>query len=274
MLFRIENGKTELICSDGAYVLGAWQDALGNIIAALESSFPELSQLTSEEYRETVIDRIGGNLSGDSTLNQAVNIWGMDISADIAWNLIHIETDLDKSEKGGIILSLQFVENWRVRHFVSVDMQPLSLVNVDYSKGVNIWNVQSLYDIVYGLLYVYAFNGLKLVKCRHCEKWFATDTLKAQFCTRKSPVARYTHLACEQAVRNIRQQCTRQRNRIVTKARSTNAHNHFEDDFIREDEPLQERQQKFPTAANLSEYMQFLRNTEKGRAWLKRETLK
>ncbi len=57
-------------------------------------------------------------------------------------------------------------------------------------------------------------RGFKFVKCSHCGKWYFTDTLKQKYCKRESPYPGYTHLKCEQAVRNIKQQLRRKRNRI------------------------------------------------------------
>lgn len=67
-------------------------------------------------------------------------------------------------------------------------------------------------DILYSILHFLAFNEYRINKCPHCEKYFATHTLKQKYCTGYSPCL--GHLRCEQAVRNITQTFTRNHDKI------------------------------------------------------------
>lgn len=42
-------------------------------------------------------------------------------------------------------------------------------------------------DIIFSTIHFALSDGYKLVKCKHCERWFFTQTLKEEFCKRKSP---------------------------------------------------------------------------------------
>lgn len=133
-------------------------------------------------------------------------------------------------------------------------------------------NIQSIYDVVYGLLYYYAINGLKLAKCEHCGQWFATTSFKNKYCSRKSNFPGYEHLPCEQAVRNILQRCGRTKNRIETKMRAV-SYSHpnidvFCESFCKTCDNLYYQAKSSPTKENLKNYMDFLYRTDKERGWL------
>ena len=126
-------------------------------------------------------------------------------------------------------------------------------------------------------LYYYAYHEYKLVRCKHCGKWFATKTLKKEYCDRVSPcfgniVGGKTPLSCEQAVRNILQKCGRMKNRIETKTQQTvtgQLHtNPFLEKFNSQCMPLYVTAKKFPTVNNLTSYYNFLKDTEKERGWI------
>lgn len=91
-------------------------------------------------------------------------------------------------------LTMQDVELWRIRRHITNSVIPDDWLNIDYSKGLRMTNIQSIYDVVYGLLYYYAINGLKLAKCEHCGQWFATTSFKNKYCSRKSNFPGYEHL--------------------------------------------------------------------------------
>lgn len=136
--------------------------------------------------------------------------------------------------------------------------------------------VTSVCEIAYALLYYYAMNGLNLVKCEHCGRWFATDSFKHKFCNRKSPVPGYDKLNCEQAVQNIRQQCARVRNRVDTKARLTAATggSPFQDWFWQECNRRTEAIKKQASAERQIEYLSFLKEAENSKAWLDNSCMK
>ncbi len=249
----------------GVFRLGSTSCAIGNIVALLMSEF-QISHLNNDEYAALVIRRV---------MNQEPecykNVFGMKMSSSCACSIISFADSFDGKDK--ISLSLQDVEVWRVRHHVNKAVTPGNWLDVSYKEGLSIYNLTSNYEIIYGFLYYYAFNGLKLVKCEHCGRWFATDSLKNKYCTRNSPIERYSHLKCEQAVQNIRQQCGRMRNRIDAKARQTRNGEAFQDWFWKQCNKRNEEIRKTASAESLTEYLTFLKQVESKKKWLDEESL-
>lgn len=69
-------------------------------------------------------------------------------------------------------------------------------------------------EILFSVVHYYILNGYKLAKCKHCEKWFATKSLKIEYCERISPCYNMVVSGkpvlrkpqkCEQAVKTIKQ---------------------------------------------------------------------
>ncbi len=146
------------------------------------------------------------------------------------------------------------------------------------NKTVYRYESKNFVDIIFSSI-CYAFGkGMKLSKCEHCGKWFFKDGGRSgsrkKFCDRKSTFAGYEHLECEQAVRNIKQQCGRIKNRIETKARSADKEsilNHqyttFVYGFQEQCAQYTDKLQKGNTVENLSAYMNFLRTADQRKEW-------
>lgn len=96
------------------------------------------------------------------------------------------------------------------------------LENTDKSTHQFVYSCYSVEDIMFSVLHYLVFYKYKFAKCDHCGNYFATKTLKQKYCNRKSPYKSqykihtdksrkgdYTHLHCEQAVRNIKQDLVR-----------------------------------------------------------------
>lgn len=171
-----------------------------------------------------------------------------------------------------IVLSIQDVEEMRIQNRMKSNYLPVSIAD---KESMRFEKLKSVSQILISILYYYAFYGFKLVRCRHCNKWFATKSFKEQYCRRLSPccgsLIKGEH-TCEQAVRNVTQNCTRIRNRIRTKASSTVSaqlgNNSFILAFEDENAPLELLARQHPTVENLTKYHKFLKETETARAWL------
>lgn len=251
------------------FCLGTTQNAFGNVIAVLENDFPEIKNISGNEYGNMIVDRLSNKLSGNGDGEEHIeNLWGLNISADNTYGVLNFADFFGGNDK--IKLTMQAVEIWRIRHFVEKSASPLDWFNASYDAGIRMDGVTSVCEIAYALLYYYAMNGLNLVKCEHCGRWFATDSFKHKFCNRRSPVPGYDKLNCEQAVQNIRQQCARVRNRIDTKARLTAATggSPFQDWFWHECNRRTEAIKKQASAERQIEYLGFLKEAENSKAWL------
>lgn len=166
----------------------------------------------------------------------------------------------------------------RVR--LELDGKQMILPKLQETSNKTIYRYESrdFVDIVFSSIHYALGKGMKLSKCEHCGKWFFKDGGRSgsrkMFCDRKSPFKGYEHLSCEQAVRNIKQQCGRIKNRIETKAYNANKDNilnhsysHFVWDFQKQCEQYTNKLQKSNTVENLSAYMHFLSSVEKRKEW-------
>lgn len=257
------------------YCLGTTLNAFGNLVAVLENKFPEIKSFSGDEYGNMIVDRLSKKLSGNADGEEHIeNLWGLNISIDNAYGVLNFADFFDGNDK--IKLTVQDVEIWKFRHSVEKPASPLDRFNTNYDAGIRMDGVTSVCEIAYALLYYYAMNGLNLVKCEHCGRWFATDSFKHKFCSRNSPVPGYTHKNCEQAVQNIRQQCARVRNRVDTKARLTAATGGypFQEWFWQECNRRTEAIKKQASAERQIEYLGFLKEAENSKAWLDNSCMK
>lgn len=261
--FVIDRKKNRVyipIAFEGGYDFGSIECSIGTIIEELEREFP------AKNYVETgyTTKRIRDKLAGKSITK---TLWGFKENG-FTIQAIHIFL----SGRDKIELKKEEIEEFRIMYGLSVKHTHLNMCDVN--EGLQVKNATSILDIVFHLLYYYTLNNLKLVKCEHCGRWFVTSNLKNKYCTRNSTVAGYTHLNCEQAVRNIKQQCGRKKNRIETKANNAinlkrySVVSSFVDYFVNECYVFLDEISKKNSAENLSNYLLFLDRVEKGKEWL------
>lgn len=252
------------LTKDGYYELGTLPNAIGNILYVLEQEFP------SDEYYSDSFNYIVNAInSGITGKRKVLNMWGFSVSASSVPKIYDII-----GNSAQLSFDLKDIEDIRISYNVQTQYMPIDIT--DKSKGIK-FTVKTFFDVIYGLLYFYAFEGLKLKKCEHCGLWFATPTYKIKYCTRHSPIHEYKHLLCSEAVQNIKQNCTRIRNRIETKARSTvdaqlkGGYSEFIIDFKSKADELRDVAYEFPTVDNLTKYWSFLKQTEKSKEWLNKK---
>jgi len=252
LLFTIDENKAFLTNQKEkrGYCLGTTKCALGNIISLLEE-FPNEPLLSTAE---NIIDYITDRLSGKRK-NKTSEILEMHVcNSDVHFIQNLLIDDFDNKEK--ITLTMRTVEDIRIKYHINVSYFPKSRLN--YSEGA-IFEVQDIKEVVYALLYYYALNDLKLAKCEHCRRWFAIDTFKIKYCTRKSIVDGYTHLCCEQAVRNILQRIYENKKKIynLMTAYQQNYGNEKVNNFLDKYAQYSKCAKRF-SAENLSEWLRFL----------------
>ena len=117
--------------------------------------------------------------------------------------------------KESVAFSLQDVDKIRIASRMKSNYLPVSINDTTSMEFDDLTNVT---QVMVALLYYYSYYGFKLVKCRHCGRWFATKSLKNQYCKQISPccgeILKGENKSCEQAVRQIMQNCTRLRGAI------------------------------------------------------------
>lgn len=236
----------------------------GVVYANLEQHFPNFE---CESLASRIISHTMNVLSGKE--EDAVKIFGCTELGETLYNLIYFIGD-----KRILAPTLKDIETMRIDNRMTANYLPVSLGDKD---SMRFEGLKTVTQVMVAALYYYAYHDYKLVRCKHCGTWFATKTLKQEYCDRISPcfnviVKGKKPLSCEQAVRNIFQKCGRIKNRIETKANQTVSaqlhRNSFIDRFQRECEPLYLSAKESPTVQNLTNYYNFLKQTDKEKGWL------
>lgn len=254
---------------DGVHAPLRWSlktaECFGLVVSTLEKHFPDFSE---EEIGEMIAAHILKGLSGDTGEPQ-LKLFGIPETGVTLYNLAQFINGHDN-----ITPTMQDIERWRIQCGMTASYLP---VKIDNDAGMRFEGLRNVTELVAAIMYYHAFRREKLVRCKHCGRWFATRNLKQQYCHRTSPCCTtILHskalLECEQAVRNIMQNCRRIRNRIETKANTAMiaklCGNNFAEEFFSECQPLYETAKKRPNVENLTAYYEFLKQTEKRKRWL------
>ncbi len=78
-----------------------------------------------------------------------------------------------------------------------------------------LYKCDTLTEVIFAILHYLVTNKYnKTRKCNHCEKFYFYKHSNSNYCNRKTPIKTYSHLNCEQAVKDIKQLCER-RNKII-----------------------------------------------------------
>lgn len=235
----------------GCYDLGLTKCAFGNMVSMLKTEYPYMWNLPLDKQ---IIEYVTKGVRGEY---KHKDIWGFKEGGSIVVFIrLLLEDHFDNQDK--VSLDMKMVEDIRIKNGIDSCYFPRS--NIDYSEGAE-FKAKRINDVIYGLLYYYALNGLKLVNCEHCGRWFATNSFKNKFCSRNSLVEGYTHLKCEEAVRNIKQQIRRNYSNIYSTMTTYQQNygnqkiNKFLDDYAQYSERIKKRQ----SVKNLSECLNFLK---------------
>lgn len=234
-------------------ILGPAKCALGNIISVLDEEFSDEPFLyTGDDIVNYLTDKFNGKRK-----NKIIKIWGMSVgSAEFHFIRNWFIDDFDNKEK--ITLTMKMIEVMRIKYKISTSYFPINRLN--FSEGAE-FKIQNIKEVIYALLYYYALNDLKLVKCEHCGRWFVTNSLKEKYCPRKSLLEEYTHLCCEQAVRNITQRIYDNKKKIYT-AMTSYQTNEEVYNFLNEYAQYSDRIKKRHSIKNLSECLNFLKQSK------------
>ena len=225
--------------------------AFGNFIHYFKSQSDYKNYGTREAYEIMFNDNM-------------TEFYGMNIGIISINNTIH-EFLNNRNE---MTLTLKEVDIFRITHNVRTELRPLVHNDFEYKNGMKFQSVNTIIDVFYCLSYYHAFEGHKLKICEHCGRWFATNSFKNKYCERNSTVEQYSHLKCEIAAQNMKQECRRVKKRIENNLRNSltgqlsNGNNAKIIEFQKKCENYLSYV-PFSNATNLTEYLEFLRITAK-----------
>lgn len=131
------------------------------------------------------------------------------------------------------------------------------------------YNCHSLADIICSVWHYLILHDYKFARCNHCGRYFATQTLKKQYCDRNSTYKNFEHLNCEQAVRNIKQKLARRKNSAYTYL--SNYYEGGVDLFLEEHFKLKKMVDNNPCVDNLKALEEFLSKENVSKKWYKVE---
>lgn len=247
-IFNYETSETGFI--------GSIECAFGNLCFFLESKMNPC-QFTPSDILEHTLNALNGH-------DQIESIFGMPVSI---FSINHILHDWFNGMTH-IFFSMKQLDIMRISSNVTENHKPITHEDYEYKDGMQ-FKINSVLDLLFSLLYFYTFEGLKLKRCHHCGKWFATPTLKTDYCPRISPCSELTIAGkpllnakepCKQAVKTIRQRFLSRKESI----RQNFTANHPErlNDFYNQCADYLARYDKAPTIENIIAFHSYLYSDE------------
>lgn len=79
-----------------------------------------------------------------------------------------------------------------------------------------VYTCYSVRDVIFSIFHYLIIHDYKFSQCEHCERYYATLNLKQRYCKRTSPISDFSHLECEQAVRNMKQKLSRRKKSVYS----------------------------------------------------------
>lgn len=128
-------------------------------------------------------------------------------TCDFIWAFTKLTEFLQETDYLNCHNSLQRLESYRMKNDISLNC------TLDGNKYVY-YDCETMRGLLFSVVHFYVMNGYKLLRCKHCEKYFATKDRHNLYCDRISPCYNLvaagsavlrSPLNCEQAVRTIRQ---------------------------------------------------------------------
>lgn len=242
------------------------ENCFGLIYNSLEMHFPNFE---SFDVADNIVNYMRNKMAGEEIYGaQSYKLLGCN---ETGGTLYFFYDYFNK--KDSIFFSMQDVDKMRIASRMKSNYLPVSINDTTSMEFDDLTNVT---QVMIALLYYYSYYGFKLVKCHHCGRWFATKSLKNQYCKQISPccggILKGEDKNCEQAVRQIMQNCTRLKGSIRTKANSTVSaqlhSNAFLPEFEKRNLELESAAREKPTVDNLTMYYIFLKKTNKEKRWL------
>ena len=187
-----------------------WQfettEFFGIIYAWLEKDFQGLTQ---DKLAANIITHVEKGARGEKEENQ-ITVFGRLELGESYYELQSLISDKQVFNDGrySITISLKDVEEMRLNNKMTASYLPVSIIE---ERGMSFTNLKSQVEVLIAVLFYYAFHGYKLTQCRHCGRWFATKTLKTDYCSRKSPFPGYERYTCKEAVKAVKDMLEKKR---------------------------------------------------------------
>lgn len=146
------------------------ENFFGNALDMLEMKFPLASKTPDFWLSDFINDVNNGTLS--STM-----IWGFHERGNALADIYAFI-----NERNEINLTMEEIETLRITHNISVAPLPINILHLD--EGLRFSNLQTVFHVLFSVLYFYAYYKYKLKRCKFCGKWFAT-LCEEDFCSRQ-----------------------------------------------------------------------------------------
>lgn len=135
--------------------------------------------------------------------------------------------------------------------------------------GLTIYNCSDLQQVAFSILHFLILGGFKFAGCKHCGRLYATKTLKAVYCSRKSTYRGYERYTCKDAVKHINDSLEKRRKtvyeRLRVRADEYGYHSKYGEVFRDFQDRCTEYKvtiKKEASVRNLQEYSSYLQNGE------------
>lgn len=163
----------------------------GNALAMLENAFPASDHEKPEFWVANLVKAANDD-------QKATMIWGMQEFGNALYSMY---TFIDG--RNIIKITREDIERLRITHNMTANFLPTNLA--DISEGMRFDNLSNVTQVLIAILYYYEYHGYSLVKCKHCGKWFATNSQKNEYCGRTSPC--YNLVVCGKKVLGSKRTC-------------------------------------------------------------------
>lgn len=191
---------------ESKYMGKVWQNKtelfLGDAISKLEEMYPDIPT-DDAAYLEY--------LQNDIFSTSPKTLWDLKEGSSALCNFNKI-VDKHGLIKGAqyLDLSIKDVDDIRLYYRVNSYQYPDSFFDgfdpdILNENAVVFHDLDTITKILIAALYYYTLRNYKLVRCKHCGKWFATKSQKNEYCGRTSPC--YNLVVCGKKVLGSKRTC-------------------------------------------------------------------
>lgn len=148
----------------------------GIVYAALERNFPGFD---CSNMANIIVERTINKIAGQKEEKPPVFIFDCEEIGTTLFDLI-----MFVDNKKVISPTLKDIEELRISHRMTTTYLPVS---INDRESMRFEGLKTVTQVMIAALYYYAYFEYKLTRCKHCGKWFATKSLKKEYCDNISP---------------------------------------------------------------------------------------